>query len=277
MDKTRVRAGQIKGVAKQYAASIESITPSSFQPNENSELIVVKGEFFNPDTVITSDGGEVTNSYFVSTKEMRFKMIAGNQEGAFSITVDNGIDSTINNSLLISLGEVTPLIPEDTVLVSGTGDISLEKIEQLGEQPFSNQWLSVPNGQNFQIRFQLSRSPLYPDGNSGDYKKCLVFYDTSDGSEIASIQLFYQGSRRLRLYGSENDAYGSFNYQGLQNVPISPVIIVEKIDNIFSLKDLSGAVQGASYTIPDEITGDIKIEITAFQNDFVGVKHIKLN
>ncbi|HET8885869.1 MAG TPA: hypothetical protein VFM70_05895 [Salinimicrobium sp.] len=185
---TKVRAGQIRGIAKTFAPILRSIEPVFMLPNASGELIMT-GEFFNPETTVEIEGCTVNSFEFVSTTEIRVAITTGVTEGYFDVSFDNGLTSVYVDGFIVSLGEVT--VPEATSWTNiqepisfETGSVLLDVFNSLGKARLN---IELDVTTDFQVRFSQKRSALgsYPVGANYYPVKIL---SSSDDSVLFQLQ-----------------------------------------------------------------------------------------
>lgn len=149
------------------APFLYSITPAGVLPTTQT-LIVFKGEFYTPATIVQIEGQVVNSVSFVDTQTLNVVVNSGSVEGDYNVTISNGQTVVFNDRLTISNGTV--IVPNGTdFITSGAvsvvdNNVSSTSSVSVGYATWNTQVLAV--GDEFTLQFKPITSSFFNGTNS---------------------------------------------------------------------------------------------------------------
>ncbi len=97
---------------------ISLIKPTKMNLGKSDEIIIF-GSYFTLDTTVAIGGAVIDSITFVSDNEIRLNVTAGNNEGFFNLTINNGREVIVNNAIEIKKSLWIDLRENGEVLTTG--------------------------------------------------------------------------------------------------------------------------------------------------------------
>ncbi|MCC4211339.1 hypothetical protein [Leeuwenhoekiella parthenopeia] len=283
MATTKVRASQLRGLARQQAPILNNLIPDSNLPGTTGNYRLV-GEFFVPDMDIEFDGNHTINYItFIDSKNVDVNMTLGNDEGTFGVTLNNGIEAYFSSALLVVLGNVySPVISDwsqQTGLIDNKGDeLKVVSYDTSG----SLRGLVIPDNIDFRFSFRYKISSLATDGSNpylttGTDKVHL--YRLSDGVSKYKFRIGYNPVGAI-LENEDNSRPGS-NVAFTEKFPNendnfpSKSIVFERLSGNISVYFLLDPEAKYFYSNLSA-SGDMGVYVEVDRLDIFDIKYIEL-
>lgn len=288
---TKVRSEQLKGVAKQFPAFFRKITPNFSLPNTQIE-ITIEGEFFTPDTLISSSGFTVNVFEFIDTRTVKLLVTTGATDNNYAVSINNQSGTVTNTSgvFTISIGNV--IIPQSAADWTPISAASTLKMNTPGEllmndnfsAPKARWKQTIDTTRKFRIVFSPKISPFFSsissiprgDTNLGHYVKLI---NKTTGVEIGGLGFWVGVLRSFGAWGSS--AFSSLNLTGSFSGSLE-----NEVANIFTFEwDLvnfkyinNSNVVASTLNNPSLISAasQIELEFKLWQIDIDSIKYIEL-
>jgi len=148
------------GTAISPAPFLDEVIPDSYLPSTTG-MFKLKGSFFTENMTVTTTGGTVNYITFNNDNDVDVNITTGATEGAFSVTIDNGISKTFTGVLLIILGNVVKPIAADWYDITGIPEINTGEFKiTTANVKATGKVFSIPTGQDFRLYVTPVKSPL---------------------------------------------------------------------------------------------------------------------
>jgi len=262
------------------APYLSDLIPDSYLPN-NTGNFILKGSFFTPTMTVAIAGQTVNYLTFKSDNEVHANVTTGATEGAFNVTLNNGISATFPNAMLIVVGTVYKPIDTSWENITGTLDVSepgafkITLRDAIVSANIKSSFLAFPalNLGDFTCSFSFKQSPfeLAPYDDSTNQRFELV--DATTLTPIYSARYFANGGgfgfENLPVYQNGIGVGGAFNGVAL-NVIDGYTYSFRRIANImYFYKDSL-----LQYTFSYQHSGQMLLKCVAKEVDFRNIKLI---
>ena len=210
---TKVRANQVFGLPTLPSPKLNVVIPDSYLPN-NTGNFILEGAYFTEDMVISISGGNTINSVtFINDNKIILNITTSANEGAYTITLNNGKESVYPESLLIVLGEVFTPESDDfekitnPVDLSDKGSIKIAAENTLGEAKVKTSFFSLPGTKDFELQWKFAKSPLSPFPVNSNHETQVLLKRVSDDATVYRIPVYastggYSNSRCYAISGN---------------------------------------------------------------------------
>ena len=162
----KILSTDASGNLKMYSTAIapapflNEVIPDSYLPSTTG-MFKLKGSFFTENMTVTTTGGTVNYITFNNDNDVDVNITTGATEGAFSVTIDNGISKTFTGVLLIILGNVVKPIAADWYDITGIPEINTGEFKiTTANVKATGKVFSIPTGQDFRLYVTPVKSPL---------------------------------------------------------------------------------------------------------------------
>jgi hypothetical protein len=257
------------------APTLTDISPFNFPPND-TQILTLKGSFYTPESIVKIEG-QVVNSiiYKEETRYLEASVTSGNNEGDFNVFISNGTERIFENKFTVSLGTVfIPAQSDYTNILNDpdltkTGEITIKQADIIYQADYK----TIPNSQNFSIKFRVVLSSLKPTGSAdflGNTGSGIFFKNSSNSVVYRVLPRQYQTQT--------ND--GVISLQDIPNtstVTTSPLvrdqdIEVRRVNGTWSLR-VNGIFKGNHPFINND---ELLINFYVKNQDFRNIKYIEL-
>ena len=255
------------------------VIPDSYAPS-NTGNFVIKGAFFTPTMTVSIQGQTVNYLTFISDNEVRANVTTGAAEGAFDVTLNNGLQTVVPKRFLVILGTVYS--PTAADWINKTGQINaVDKnvYTTLYNITGSAQWnKQLDYTKNFEVRITLNKTPL---GTTNGYQiPILQLLNASNLSEKLQInkthpvnnvefRSFQQGIGGYQTMMTINNAGGSVAAwdSGVEGAEIKIKWISGVLYSYYN-----GALR-QTYTVT--LTENVYLKLSVHSSDVTNVKYIE--
>ncbi len=274
---TRVRLEQLTGIPS-IRPHLREVIATSNLPN-NTAFFTLKGSYFTPDMGIDFRGQTVNSIDFISDNEVNVSVSTGATEGLFDIILNNGIEVTFKEVLLIALGEVFIPTEETITIVSGQIDTSIDgQIKVLNDNIAGiGEFFSIPIDKDFRLEWKFSESLVNTQGGVG------LGSSRIDLLTQAGNKVLFRGDVYLNKLPSEigmflnqstsGFGFGSNVYNSLRPPVTNHNYMFERINGILHFK-INGVTK---HTFTDVADSDVmKIQMSTRFLDIINIRYIEL-
>lgn len=274
---TKVRANQIFGYTGIPEPFLNEIIPDSYLPSTTGNF-KLKGAFFTPTMTVTTMGGTVNYITFNNDNDIDVNITTGATEGYFSVTLNNGISKTFNNSLLLVLGTVFQPTESSWTVSSTTKPILSTKGEfktvTRGSQHRANWDKAFDYTKDFRFSFRFKASPL--GYMAAEASKSPILVSNAAGTTFFTFRL----TSALWMYQSSNSDGAQLSYGN----NTTPGVWTAKFDNhLITLEYIGGVMRyynGDEKTLlrtySNVVDSNLFLKVESKYVDIVDIKYIEL-
>ena len=281
----KVLAPDVNGNLKLYtiatapAPYLLDIIPDSYAPS-NTGNFIIKGAFFTPTMTVSIQGQTINYLTFISDNEVRANVTTGAAEGAYDVTLNNGLQTIVSKRFLVILGTVYSPGAADWINKSGSINAVDKSVYTTTYNGFGSvQWNKLFDyTKNFEVRITLNKTPL--GVTSGYQVPILQLLNASNLSEKLQInkthptnyvefRSFQQG---IGGYGTLNTVYNSGGSVAAWDIGVEGVEIKIKWQGGVLYSYWNGVLR-QTYTVT--LTENVYLKLSVQSSDITNVKYIE--
>ena len=266
-------------VTKEYlnttiqAPFLTELIPDSYLPS-NTGNFILKGAFFTPGMTVVVEGQTVNYKTFISDNEVRVNLTTGAAEGAFNVTLNNGVSSFYPDRFLVVLGTVFKPTFSDWVNVvqpinvSEEGTAKTVTFNSIG----SAEWSKVlDNNKNYSVRimFEATELGVFNQGFGFGFP-FISLLNASDNAMRFEFLHKYNGDTSIEANSATVNNHdligGTFSSLSAKEYEFRKIgtVMYVYVDAVLA------------YTYPDVINQDLKIKVKVRDYNLKNIKYIEL-
>lgn len=259
------------------APHLQQVIPSTALPNETLNIEIF-GSFFTPNMTVSLEGQTVNYFTFINSNHISVNITTGSVENQFALTLNNGLQSVFQNTILIVLGTVFIPLKADWTLTEPINVFDSQVLTENYGVLGSATWNKVIDyTKNFRIQFKLKRTPsgAIPSTNVG-HIPTFELVKVSNGSLAFGMKTIFQDASYHKFITIDEDI---FFYLTNNSTEIS-YFWDNSYSNTFEYRKIgsniyvyfNGSPKGI---ISQTLTGNVRLKFSAQYSDVFDIKYIE--
>lgn len=270
------------------APYISELIPGSYLPDTTGNIKII-GDFFtpamcdrvnNPNAIIIGGVAAIHYAKFINSQELLVNITTGSIEESFPATLNNGLQTTKSDALLIVLGDIHKPVESDWDSVTGSIDLSVESKalvktkDTSGGAFLKDSFFKTDAINDFTVSFNFAKSPLEDSPSDGyhAYNK-LTLHNKVDKSPLYVIQTVIVNSSTFNVY-VVNVATGQYY---LSSRSLNNYIGINLMK--YSLKRVNGSIgfyenSVLKYTFSNQYNVEMTVSVALRELDLENIKLI---
>ena len=259
------------------APHLQQVVPSTALPNETLNIEIF-GSFFTPYMTVALAGQTVNYFTFINSNHISVNITTGAAENQFALTLNNGLESVFQNTILIVLGTVYIPQKADWILTEPVNVYDSQVLTENYGVIGSATWNKVIDyTKNFRIQFKVKRTPsgAIPITNVG-HIPTFELIKVSNGNFAFGMKTIFQDASYHKFITIDEDIFFYFTNNSTEiaafwDNPYVNTFEYRKIGtNIYVY--FNGSPKGI---ISQTLTENVMMRFSAQYSDIFDIKYIE--